>query len=81
MPRTVGRKGRRFLSSGGAQAFQFEQDNRGPSKLILSIASGQWAVFVQSQRRHRFLITIVKCVGVVQLARECELKDQEHQKD
>ena len=55
----MGRKGRRFLSSGGTQAFQFEHEERGPSKLILSIASGTWAVLVQSQRRQRFLMTMM----------------------
>jgi hypothetical protein len=59
MPRTVGLKGRRFLSSGGAQAFQLETEDRGPVKLIFSMALGMLAVLVQSHKRHLFLITIL----------------------
>jgi hypothetical protein len=47
------------LSSGGAQAFQLETEDRGPVKLIFSMASGMLAVLVQSHKRHLFLITIL----------------------
>lgn len=59
MPRTVGRKGSLFLSSGGAQAFQFATDEKGPLKLRFSMELGRLAVFVQSQRRHLFLIVVI----------------------
>ena len=52
MPRTVGLNGRRPFSSGGAQAFQFEHEERGPLKFTDSIASGTCAVLVQSQRSY-----------------------------
>lgn len=59
----MGRKGRRPCSSGGAQAFQLAQEERAPLKLMRSIASGMWAVLVQSQRRQRFLMTMMRGVG------------------
>lgn len=62
IPRTVGLKGTRFLSSGGAQAFQLATEHIGPEKLTFSIEWGMLAVFVQSQRRQRFLITILQVV-------------------
>ena len=61
----IGRKGARALSSGGDQVFQLLTDFMGPLKFTLSISAGTpwWpepSVLVQSQRRHRFLMTIIE---------------------
>lgn len=60
----MGRKGARPRSSGGVQVFQLLTEESGPWKLHWFMAHGTPGlpgpeVFVQSQRRQRFLTTIV----------------------